>query len=61
MTKYNGIDTAEQRHRIRSKVFCGLPLTARERSIYLLYIATTQEANEFLKMEKGGKEDGKKD
>ena len=55
MIYINGIDTAEQRHRIRSKAVLGLPLTAYERSFYLLYIASTQEASEFLKREKGGK------
>lgn len=39
---------------ILAKIELNLPLTAKERSIYLLYIATTQEASEFLKREKGG-------
>lgn len=37
--------------KIKSKVALGLPLTARERATYLLYIATEEEARTFLEAE----------
>lgn len=40
------------KQRIKAKVILGLPLTARERAIYLLLIATEQEMKEFLDKEK---------
>lgn len=36
---------------IKQRVTLGLPLTEQERAIYLLFIATTKEATEFLKGE----------
>ena len=36
---------------IRSKAVLGLPLTERERSIYLLYIASDEEAKWFMEKE----------
>lgn len=40
------------KERIKSKVILQLPLTERERAIYLLLIATDNEAIEFIKKEK---------
>ena len=40
------------KQRIKCKAILGLPLTARERAIYLLLIATEQEMKMFLKKEK---------
>lgn len=39
-------------HEIKSKVALGVKLTNKERSFYLLLVATNQEAKEFLKNEK---------
>ena len=44
----NGIEV----NRIKSKVALGIKLTDKERSFYLLYVATSQEVNEYLKNEK---------
>lgn len=41
----------ENRDRIKAKVALGLPLTHRERSTYLLYIATKEEVEKFLEAE----------
>lgn len=38
--------------KIKNKVKLNFPLTDKERAIYLLYIATDQEAKEFLRKEK---------
>lgn len=37
--------------RIRAKAILGLPLTARERAVYLLFIASEEEMREFLARE----------
>lgn len=39
------------KQRIKCKAILGLPLTARERAIYLLLIANDDEVKEFLKNE----------
>lgn len=39
-------------NRIKAKVKLQLPLTAKERSIYILFIATLQEAADYLAAEK---------
>lgn len=41
----------ENHDKIKTKVALGLPLTHRERSTYLLYIATKEEAEKFLEAE----------
>ena len=38
--------------RIRAKAILGLPLTQRERAMFLLLIATDKELKDFLKREK---------
>lgn len=38
--------------RIRAKTKLGLPLTERERALFLLFIANDKELKEFLKREK---------
>ena len=38
--------------KIKSKAVLGLPLTKRERSMYLLYIASDEEAKAYLEREK---------
>ena len=40
--------------RIKSKVILGLPLTARERAYYLLFLATSEEVKLFLAKERQG-------
>lgn len=40
------------KEKIKTKVKLNLPLTDKERAIYLLFIATEQEAKEFLIKEK---------
>ena len=42
------------KERIKAKAILGLPLTAEERSVFLLLIATDEEVKEFLKNEKKG-------
>ena len=39
------------KQRIKCKAVLGLPLTSRERAIYLLLIANDDEVKEFLKNE----------
>ena len=41
------------KERIRAKALLGLPLTKRERALFLLYIVTESELKYFLKKEKG--------
>ena len=41
----------EVRARIRAKAILGLPLTEKERSMFLLYIATLEKAKWFLRNE----------
>ena len=40
------------KERIKSKAILGLPITNYERSMFLLYIATLEEAKWFLSKEK---------
>jgi hypothetical protein len=58
MDYYNGILTeeteAERRHEIDGCLKWGYPLTARQRAFYLLFMATPEQAKEFLKREKRG-------
>lgn len=53
---YNGkkttIEQAGTRHDIFCKVRLNLPLTAKERAFYLLYMANDEQVKEFLKNEK---------
>ena len=37
--------------KIKCKAILGLPLTERERSMYLLYIASDEEVKDYLKRE----------
>ena len=39
------------KQKIKCKAILGLPLTARERAYYLLYIATSEQAKKFIKKE----------
>ena len=45
----------DQKQRIKAKAILGLPLTEKERAIYLLFIATVEEMREFLKQEEAAK------
>ena len=38
----------EEKHKIKCKAILGLPLTPREKSYYLLFIANDKEAKEFI-------------
>lgn len=40
------------KEKIRAKAILGLPLTKRERAYYLLFIATLDEAIQFMNKEK---------
>lgn len=40
------------KERIRAKAILGLPLTQRERAMFLCFIATDEEARDFIKREK---------
>lgn len=44
------------KQKIRSKALLGLPLTARERAMFLLFIATNEEMKAFLRRERGQNE-----
>ena len=37
------------KEKIRAKALLGLPLTEKERALFLLFYATTEEVNAFLK------------
>ena len=41
------------KEKIKAKAVLGLPLTEKERAIYLLLIATQEEMKAFLQAEKG--------
>ena len=43
----------ERNARIIFKAILGLPMTEKERAIYLLFLASTEEMQEFLAREKG--------
>jgi hypothetical protein len=55
---YNGVKMTVEQASIRHDIFCkvklNLPLTAKERAFYLLYIANDEQVKEFLKNEKRG-------
>ena len=40
------------KEKIRARAILGLPLTEKERALFLLFIATDDEAIEFVKKEK---------
>lgn len=42
-----------EQKKIIAKIKLNLPLTKQERATYLLFIATTEQATEFLKNERG--------
>ena len=46
------LETAGIVHRIKSKIALDIKLTPKERSYYLLFIATIEEAKGYLKNEK---------
>ena len=43
------------KEQIKAKAVLGLPLSDRERAIYLLLLASDEEYKAFLNWEKGGK------
>lgn len=47
--------TGHQIKTIKSKVALGLPLKRKEKATYLLFIATSEEAKEFIRKEKEAK------
>ena len=53
---YNGrkmtVEQASIRHDIFCKVKLNVPLTAKERALYLLYIPNDEQVKEFLRKEK---------
>lgn len=48
------LEFASMYHDIKCKVALGLPLNNYERSYYLLFIASIEEARKYLKDEKNG-------
>ena len=51
ITKYQQALTKQYNENIKARAGCGLPLTAQERARYILFLATTQQAINFLKNE----------
>lgn len=53
---YNGVkmtvEEASKRHDIHAKIKLGVALTEKERAFYLLFMASDQDAKEFLRKEK---------
>ena len=47
----------DMKERIRAKALLGLPLTQRERAMFLLLIATDSELRYFLKKEKANEKE----
>ncbi len=52
ITKYQNNKTQQRNENIKARAGLGLPLTAQERAKYLLFLATVEQATQFLKMEK---------
>lgn len=59
----NGVEVdlefAELYHKVTSKLNLGVELTQKERSFYLLFMSTIEEAKEYLKNEKKTKKSKK--
>ena len=55
LTNYKKAITKQHNENIKARAGLGLPLTARERAKYLLFLATVEQAKQFLKMENGTK------
>ena len=51
ITKYQNNKTQQHNDNIKARAGLGLPLTAQERAKYLLFLATVEQAKQFLKME----------
>lgn len=49
----NELERQCRNREIRTKAILGLPLTAKERAMFLLLIATKEEMKAFLRREKG--------
>lgn len=49
--KKGGAKMTREQNKIRCKAILGLPLTQRERALYLLYLSTLEQAKDFLKRE----------
>ena len=56
MAIYNGVKMSVERASTRHDIFCKLklnvPLTTKERAIFLTLMATNEQAKEFLRKEK---------
>ena len=50
------LETASLYHDVKSKLALGFYLTQKERSFYLLFMASIEEAKEYLRNEKKRKE-----
>ena len=59
MASINGVEVDleffELYHEVKSKVALDVKLTPKERSFYLLFVASIEEASEYLKKEKNKK------
>lgn len=51
LTIYQNNINKQYNENIKARARCGLPLTAQERARYILFLATTEQATQFLKME----------
>lgn len=51
ITKYNESLKKHYNENIKARAGCGLPLTAQERAKYILFLATTQQAINFINRE----------
>ena len=51
LLKYQNNKTQQQNDNIKARAGCGLALSARERAKYILFLASTSEAINFLKSE----------
>ena len=51
ITKYEKAKQQQHNENIKARAGCGLPLTAQERAKYILFLATTQQAINFINRE----------
>ena len=51
LTKYQEALTKQYNENIKARAGCGLPLTAQERAKYLLFLATVEQAKNYIKGE----------
>ena len=52
IAKYNESVKKHYRENIKNRALTGLPLTQKERALFLLYIGNAEQVQQFLKLEK---------